>query len=276
MKTNYQILKLIMFFYLALSPNIIGQTNEIGLFAGGTLFHGDVGGNQIESIQNTTKPTLGITYKKNINYYLSIDLTIKRGEIYANDQNSNDPFETKRNLSFKSNITEIGIIAELNFRPYLSRDENYQKTPCMFIGLSQFIFNPKGQDSEGAWHNLMAIGTEGQQSDMYPGRSPYKLHGIAIPFGLGYKIRASNFITININLGWRLTFTDYIDDVSTTYIDENILDELGTELADKSYSGMSEGFQRGDPFNNDKFGFFGVSILYSIKDLVEECDNIVF
>ena len=94
--------------------------------------------------------------------------------------------------------------------------------------------------------------------------------------GLGYKINVYDFITININLSWRFTFTDYIDDVSTVYVNKNLLSELGAELADLSEIGLSPGTQRGNPNNNDKFGFLGVTIIYSIKDPQNECNNIVY
>jgi len=276
MKYKLYILKFIVLYFLILSPKLICQTNEIGLFAGGSIFNGDVGGTSLESIHQRTKPAFGFSYKNNINYYLTINLMIKRGELYANDQNSNELFDLTRNLNFKSHITEFGIITELNFRPFLSRDADYKKTPFMFIGISTYAFNPKTKDSNGVWRNLRAVGTEGQHNDNYPGREPYKLSGMAIPFGLGYKLRASNVLTINLSLGWRITFSDYIDDVSTTYVDNNIFNEIDAALADNSYTGMSEGSQRGNPYNNDKYGFFGISILYSIKDKVEGCENIVF
>ena len=75
-------------------------------------------------------------------------------------------------------------------------------------------------------------------------------------------------------MSWRITFTDYIDDVSKTYVDPSILSELGAELSDQSANTFPEGFQRGDPNQNDKYGFIGLTILYSIKDRQNTCENI--
>ena len=249
------------------------QTNEIGIFIGESIFHGDVGKN-INSISKETGVSWGFTYKRNFDYYFSICLGLKHGEIFASDQNSHDPFKQNRNLSFKSNITEFSLISELNFRPYLSRNKDVFYTPYLFAGLSKFLFNPRGRDSSGTWHNLMPLGTEGQQSGFFMGRPPYKLNGIAIPLGFGYKIRVLDFLTLIAEIGLRVTFTDYLDDVSTTYVDDIYLDDLASELADKSSTGQYEGFQRGNPHNKDKFGFFGISIFYSIKDPKKECNHI--
>ena len=76
--------------------------------------------------------------------------------------------------------------------------------------------------------------------------------------------------------GLRKTFTDYIDDVSTTYVEESILSELGQSLANPSFSDFPAQFQRGNPYTNDKYGFWGVTIVYSIKDRNKGCNNIIY
>ena len=267
------ILNLILIININTLSCLISQTNEIGIFIGESIFHGDVG-KEFNSLNSETGNTFGFTYKRNFDYYLSLSIGIKHGQIFAIDKNSNDPFKQNRNLSFKSNITDFSLISELNFRPYLSRNEDVFYTPYLYTGISRFIFNPRGMDSGGTWYNLMPLGTEGQQSGFFPGRPPYKLSGIAIPLGFGYKIKALNFLTLIIEMGFRITFTDYLDDVSTTYIDNVYLQGIASELADKSPLGQPEGAQRGNPYNTDKFGFFGISIFYSIKDPKKECNHI--
>ena len=66
-------------------------------------------------------------------------------------------------------------------------------------------------------------------------------------------------------MNWRFTFTDYIDDVSTSYVEPNSQSPLANELYNNLDETYLVGFQRGDPNNFDKYGFFGMSILYSIK-----------
>ena len=251
------------------------QTNELGVFGGGSLFHGDVGSQNSENAILESQPTIGIHLKRNLNYYFGLNLSIIAGNIQAHDAESNDFYINTRNLQFKSRITEFSLLLEFNFHPYLSRDPEYNYTPFIFSGISKFYYNPQNQASNGIWYNLRPLLTEGQGSDFYPGRELYKLSGIAIPIGIGYKVNIYNYITLSFSLGWRITFNDYIDDVSTTYIEESMLTDLALELAEPSYHDFSDGFQRGNPYNKDKYGFLGVSIIYSIKDPIKECIDLI-
>ncbi len=265
---------IIIYIYILNCSIVLGQTNEIGVFLGGSLFHGDVGYNNAEYAILNTQPTLGFQLKRNLNYHFGVSINIHRGTLYSSDANASDFFKTKRNLHFKSKITEFSLISEFNLRPYMSRYSEYNISPFLFFGISSFYFNPKAQSNDGNWYSLRPLGTEGQGSDYYPQRELYDLNGIAIPFGFGYKINIYDYLTLNFNISWRITFTDYIDDVSTTYVDPNILSELGAELSDQSNNTFPEGFQRGDPNQHDKYGFIGLTILYSIKDRQNTCENI--
>ena len=254
----------------------IGQTNELGLFIGGSFFHGDVGYVNAESSIIDSRSAIGFQFKRNFNYHFGLNLSFNKGELYANDAYSSDLFRLKRNLHFKSKITELTLISEFNFRPYVSRNSEYNRTPFIFAGITKYFFNPQTNYSGDEWIPLRLLTTEGQGSDFYPTREFYELNGIAIPFGFGYKFNVYDFITLNFHLSQRITFSDYIDDVSTTYIDEAKLNNLNTTLDYEYENAFPEGFQRGNPYSNDKYGFFGVSIIYSIKDPQKKCDNIVY
>lgn len=256
--------------------NVVCQTNEIGVFVGGSLFKGDIGAHSNEYILFNSQPALGFQFKRNLNYHFGINLTVNRSELYGADKYSSDAFELERNLHFKSKITEFGLMLEFNFRPYMSRDPEHNMSPFIFAGITKFFFNPQAKHPDGTWQNLRSIGTEGQGSDFYPTRRLYDLEGISVPFGIGYKINVYDFLTLNFNLSWRITFTDYIDDVSSTYIDISTLDDFDAKLVDQSNNKFNPGFQRGDPNNNDKYGFVGLTILYSIQDPKKDCNNIVY
>ena len=240
------------------------------------MFHGDVGITNAEKSIFYPKASWGLQYKRNLNYHFGFNVSFYSGELYASDSFSQDPFSLQKDITFKSKINEIGLFFEFNFLPYLTRDSDYNNSTYVFTGITKFYFNPQSKYMDGNWYDLRPLSTEGQQSDLYPARERYELSGFAIPLGLGYKINAYNFLTIALQVGWRITFTDYIDDVSTTYVEENILTEMGEQLADPSENDFNVGFQRGNPYTNDKFGFIGISILYSIKDRNQGCDNIVY
>ncbi|MAQ70015.1 MAG: hypothetical protein CMD23_02840 [Flavobacteriales bacterium] len=260
---------------LIISAPLISQTNEIGLFAGGSLFHGDVGYQNAEYSILNTKPVIGLNFKRNFNYHFGLLLSFNKSTIQANDNVSTDEFNINRNIDFKSKINEFSLILEFNFHPYLSRDTDHNTTSFIFTGISKFYFNPQNK-YDGRWYNVQPLTTEGQNSDLYPSREIYSLNGWAIPIGMGYKVNIYNSITLAFNIGWRITWIDYIDDVSTTYVEESILNQTASELANQSNNNLPSKFQRGNPYNNDKYGFIGINILYSIKDRNNGCDNIVY
>ena len=111
----------------------------------------------------------------------------------------------------------------------------YPFSPFIFTGVSLFNFNPKAEASDGQWYTLQELGTEGQGTTSFQNRKPYSLTQLSIPFGGGVKIGVSDDFNIIIEYGLRKTFTDYIDDVSTTYAGiPSEFDNITIELADRS------------------------------------------
>ena len=208
-KSLYNLQIKLFIIWISISFPLMSQTNEMGIFLGGSMFHGDVGYKNAEYSLLDTKPTIGISFKRNLNYHFGINLSLKRGEIYANDNSSIDFFNLDRNLHFKYKMTELAIVLEFNFSPYLSRDADYNNSTFIFTVISIFYFNPQAQHSDKSWYNLQPLATEGQGSDFYPTRDLYKLHGFSIPIGIGYKINIYEYLTLSFNMSWRITFNDY-------------------------------------------------------------------
>lgn len=130
-----------------------------------------------------------------------------------------------RNLSFRSNITEISLIAEfypLNaFIDWEMRESSPPRfTPYIMAGVGYFKFNPQA-NLNGTWVDLQPLSTEGQGFAEYPDRQPYKLSGMSIPIGAGIRYELSPLLNLRAEFLYRPTNTDYLDDVSTTYIDKD-------------------------------------------------------
>ena len=66
------------------------------------------------------------------------------------------------------------------------------------------------------------MSTEGQGFAEYPDRKPYKLNGISFPVGAGIKYELSPLVNLRAEFIYRPTNTDYLDDVSTNYIDKSL------------------------------------------------------
>ena len=121
---------------------------------------------------------------------------------------------------------------------------------------------------------LQELGTEGQGTTSFQNRKPYSLTQLSIPFGGGVKIGVSDDFNIIIEYGLRKTFTDYIDDVSTTYAGipsefDNITIELSDRSLDKMITGPKDGIARGDETNKDWYSLLELLYLSDLKEILK-------
>ena len=189
----------------------------------------------------------------------------------------------RRNLSFRSSLIEGSLRAEFNFFPYgLVVSSQRRSTPYIFCGIGLFKFNPQAMVVDPAtgkteWYDLQPLGTEGQGTAAYPERQKYQLKEVSMPFGFGYRWRLSPSMHLTVEYGWRKTWTDYLDDVSTTYVGAELLNgtsagSMAAVLADRSgevepgyVNGV--GIKRGDDALCDWYSYFSVSISFSAEML---------
>lgn len=172
-----------------------------------------------------------------------------------------------RNLSFRSKITDVQLAIEVHplFFKYHPENESPYWSPYIVAGIGYFSFNPQAS-LNGKWYDLYPLHLEGQGFAEYPDRKPYKLRQFNIPLGAGIKYELNSFINARLELVYRVLFTDYLDDVSTGYIDPALfvkyLQRPQAAIAQRLYSRMQElqpgyivknGQERGDPKDNDAF-----------------------
>lgn len=194
-----------------------------------------------------TKPAIGISlfHRFGPRYTLIGQFmygTLKGSDAESAKKASNESvnFREVRNLSFRNQIKELSVVAVFdlfeNEGTYISR---VKWTPYVFAGIAAFLQNPQAQapkyyldgvtptGMEGKWIDLQPLGTEGQQSgtstlqpgDVNYGIKPYSLFQVAIPFGVGARFRLNEVLDLWADIGFRYTFTDYLDDVSKNYVD---------------------------------------------------------
>lgn len=131
-----------------------------------------------------------------------------------------------RNLNFRSSITEFSAMAEIHplmiFIDYQAQDREAPRySPYLLGGIGYFSFNPQAF-YENKWIDLQPLSTEGQGFAEYPDRKPYKLKQLNFPLGLGVKFELSPLINLRGEFVLRKLNTDYLDDVSTRYIDPTV------------------------------------------------------
>ena len=223
-------------------------------------------------------PGLGIIYRRSYSNHWAFKAGLSYGHIKASDEKAEDFWSQNRNLNFKSHIIELSGQFEFNFFPYQTASPFAKFSPYLLCGLSAFHFNPKAEiDDE--WVALQPLGTEGQGTSLYPDRKLYKRTSMAFTFGGGFKFKIMRRFGLTIETGVRRTYTDYLDDVSSTYADPiAIKKEYGKTaaiLSDRSVlkaPGGNIGRQRGDTQHRDWYVFTGVQFTYTLsKKYIDSC-----
>ncbi len=210
-----------------------------------------------------------------LNNFLSGNIKFTYGSIEGDDADSQDLTRRKRNLSFKSNIYEYGIGVQFDInRMLLSSLDKYGVRLYYNTGINLYSFKPMAYyDNE--WVDLKPLNTECQSCNDIPDREPYSLTQINIPFGFGFDFFLSEKVKMGFDWTQRLLFTDYLDDVSKTYVDQNVLTDrfgsLSASLADRrgELPGGSTidntGNARGNPENNDGYFTLGVKFTFYLS-----------
>lgn len=232
------------------------QEMEVGLMGGGCYYLGDL--NPGKHFLNT-QLAYGALIRYNIDTRWSLKLSGMRGTIKGNA--SSTTFLPDRGLSFSSPVTDIAAVVEFNFLPYFTGSKRNAISPYIYGGFSVFFFEPV---SGGV--SLRKLGTEGQNIG-YSGRKPYSNMNYSIPFGLGVKFSLSQRLAAEVFWEMHKTFTDYLDDVSTTYYlngSSIAANDIGGLLSDPTKN-HDPGMQRGNSKNQDWYSFFGVSFTYKFN-----------
>lgn len=257
---HYKKIILSVFLLLYFLPTY-AQRAEVGINGGGSGYIGDL--NQFNPLK-ISGLNVGAFAKINLDPHWGIGLHINYGEISANDAKANSVELRRRNLNFKTSLNEISFIGSFNFFDMYSPGSRRRVTPYLFAGAGGVIFKPQGMytsptTNEETLFPLREINTEDLSTR-------YRNYAIVIPYGAGVKYKKSESWTVFGQIGYRTTFTDYLDDVSTVYplVDKfwggvNVSDR-SAEFGSKFYS---PGDQRGDFRKRDTYLFVNIGISYT-------------
>jgi hypothetical protein len=181
----------------------------------------------------------------------------------------------ERNLSFRSPIMELMAAVEIHplfiFGNYNEDWRPPSISPYILAGIGFFKFNPQAK-LNNVWVDLQPLHTEGQGFANYPERKEYKLNQVNFPLGIGLKYELSSLFNIRTELVYRILQTDYLDDVSTTYIDQSEFSNylsgiklnqallLNKRSTNTTVWKTDPGSQRGNPKTNDAYFSFNLKI----------------
>lgn len=240
------------------------------VYTGISSYQGDLVAKAIDPVQARPAAGIGLQYELNHAWSLRADFTY--GKITGNDKYS--LVNKHRNLSFESNIGEFFLGVE--YTPINLYE--YKVSPYFFTGIGRFKFNPYAYAKNGSRVTLTEFDTEGQ--GFYQDRKPYKLRQFSVPLGAGMLWAVTDNFRVGFVVGFRKTFTDYIDDVSTTYIDADILVRnrgsnalnyaFRAKELDPGLSYPADGTPRGNPKTKDWYQFSGLTVRFRIASYREK------
>ncbi|MBC6610996.1 outer membrane beta-barrel protein [Hymenobacter sp. BT507] len=224
------------------------------------------------------RPGFGFHATHRLTPYVSVRGALSFGRIAGSDQQAagkEAAYRYYRNLNFTSSIQELSVVGIFDLVPNHSQAVNRMPiVPYVFGGVAGFHFNPKGTVDGGT---VPAGLKPGAQVELQPLRTEgryYHRAQLAIPFGAGVRLKVAKSVDVGIELGWRKTFTDYLDDVSTTYVSTAGLSTPAARYFGHSITRTDQdtpaqmdvpGALRGNSAQKDWYITTGVSVSYILK-----------
>ncbi|MBW7840334.1 MAG: outer membrane beta-barrel protein [Chitinophagaceae bacterium] len=232
-------------------------------FVGALNYQGDLQDKRFTFSQSHLSGGAGVTYDFSDHFGARLHLLF--GALSADDKNGRN---AARNLNFKTSMFEV----QAALKYYIMPLNSHLLTPYVFAGIGVFHFNPYTYDTTNVKYFLRPLSTEGQ--GFLPGTKQYALTQFSIPAGFGVKLSLTDNLNVGLEMGLRKTFTDYIDDVSTTYVDEFLLlSERGPKAVELAYRGgelpgggpyPAGGDLRGGARSLDWYYFTGLTVSFRI------------
>jgi hypothetical protein len=250
--------------FITFSLMSAAQGLHLNLFFGTSNYRGDLQDKVFTFNQAHLAGGIGFSY--DISNRLAVRTGFKIGKVSADDKKGRNK---ARNLNFTSQITE----GALDLQYFITPIGTKSLSPYVFGGIALYHFDPYTYDSTGHKYFLRYLSTEGE--GFVPGRRLYHPTQAAIPFGAGVKLWLSDNINAGFEVSFRKLFTDYLDDVSTTYIDATtLLSNRGAKAVELAYRGdevkdgsplyPAEGTQRGNSVNKDWYYFAGFTLSFRL------------
>ena len=244
------------------------QKGEFGITVGVAHYFGDI---NTRAAINRPKPALGAFFRKQFGNYVGVRLSAHYAQLGYSDTYSKNEYQNIRNLSFNTNIWEIALQGDFNFFKFIPNDPYYSFTPYVTLGVGVFTYDPYAF-TNGEKEFLRPLGTEGQLIG-YNGRKPYNTLAMCIPLGVGVKYNVSEKINFSFEISHRFTTTDYLDDVSTTFVGADkftplstaaLLQDRSVEITPSTPLGV-EGRQRGWSKQKDQYIIAEIGITYNLS-----------
>ncbi|NOS92492.1 MAG: outer membrane beta-barrel protein [Cyclobacteriaceae bacterium] len=198
----------------------------------------------------STDPSINVGLQYYITKRIALRTELNWFTISGDDKDADEKGRIRRNLSFSSSNLELSAVGIINL---YSNGNRFYRRPAFnvyaFGGFAFLYMNPKTKHN-GEWVALQPLQTEGVS---------YSLVQPIVPYGLGFRLKVSPLFNVSFEGGWRKSFTDYLDDVSTVY--PAVIPFLSDRGQEIGYPAKPGGI-RGNPTNDDAYMLFNVKVEY--------------
>jgi len=230
--------------FVSAQREAVVQEGEFGVGVGAGHYFGD-----LNTRAHLNRPKIAATafFRKNLGNYIALRVGASFAQLgYSDIYNDHNEYMKARNLSFNSNVWELALQGDFNFFRFMPGEPGYNFTPYVTFGIGVFNYDPFAMLA-GQKYFLRPLNTEGQGSSLYPDRKPYGSMAFSIPLGFGFKYCINENINIGFEIVHRVTGTDYLDDVSTTYVDPSIFPPLPDGSPSPAYLLHDRSYELGEP-----------------------------
>jgi hypothetical protein len=197
------------------------QLPSVAIGAGILSFNGDIGNGVSLSSFSRIRAGYFLTVEQRIGKFIGVSLTGIYGKLSDSERTKD------RNLNFQSKIIQGDLDLVFHFDNDLILKRNSSFAPYIFSGIGYLKFDPYGdlKDKNGIAYNYQANGTITDtagtiiqrdytyETQLTDSSTNYKRSSLAVPIGIGFKLKISDKIDINLGGSYYLAFTDYIDNV---------------------------------------------------------------
>lgn len=235
----YRVIYVVLFIMSLNGENVLAQSSiqpkyhAITGMLNASFFNGDVA-----SGPTNIRPGIGIGYYAKVNSSISYTCTFQYLRLVGDDVSNSNLGNTgmaniyMRNLHFRNDVLELA--GQLRYDVF-SNHEHFRKRPLYNIylsaGIGMIYHSPQAKDSSGFWTSLRGLKTENVS---------YSSMSMVIPVGVGVRYKWNNFIDIELELSYRFTTTDYLDDVKGSYVATSDIDNpSGKYLSNRSSEGVN-------------------------------------
>lgn len=256
---------------------------DFGIQTGGSLYTGEIGGNGEEASPFLLDAKLthmrlnaGAFFRYNFTKSFGLKMNVNYARISAEDSTSEIVTQIARNLHFRTEIFELSLVGEYTFLTIGSISRGSRSR----VGFNSYVFGGAGAalyypyaEYKNQWYSLRPLQTEGVEN-------AYDEMTIVIPFGLGASFTFNQKFRLGFEAGYRMTFTDYLDDVSTDYAFDSELpfeeSKIFANRSDEAYAKgeadlpnrefFSSGSIKGNPDTYDGYLLMQFTVSYVIQN----------